>query len=71
MDNEKIVRDLVNTFNDRDHLHLAYKNRMKYILLNFFCAIHVEYESYSNEIDPDDLMKFIDTYVEEHFKPEK
>lgn len=64
---EKLVRDLVNTFNDRDELHMAYKKRMKHILADFI-------ESYMESRTDQDLRElsltdFIDAYVETRFKP--
>jgi len=66
---EKIVRDLVNTFNDRDELHVAYKEKMKDILLHCICEF-MEFldESAKNEIEID-LDKWINNFVEERFKP--
>jgi hypothetical protein len=63
---EKIVRDLVSTFNDRDVLHEAYKERMKEIFWNFISA-YLEYRSdvNSNHLSLED---FINIYVESCFK---
>ncbi len=68
MDNEKIVRDLVNTFNDRDELHESYKEKMKGILLDFIVNYYVNYKDQKEGILVED---FIDLYVEERFRPEK
>ena len=69
-DKEKIVRDLVNTFNDRDELHEAYKNKMKSIIFNFadeFILAMAESKITTELL----IWEFVDTYVEERFKPEK
>ena len=69
MDKKKLVEDLVNTFNDRDELHLAYKEKMKEIITYAF----LEFGNFAND-NPDatgeDVEKWIDYFVEEHFKPE-
>jgi len=65
MDKEKLVRDLVNTFNDRDQLHVAYKEKMKSIFFYFSEALASEVETKEDF----DLMKFIDSFVEERFTP--
>jgi len=64
---EKIVRDLVNTFNDRDELHEAYKLRMKEIFANFI-GCYLGYRS-SEDCRKKSLKEFIDWYVETNFKP--
>lgn len=43
MDKEKLVRDLVNTFNDCDELHISYKAELKKILIKFALVLE-EYE---------------------------
>lgn len=71
-DKEKLVRDLVNTFNDRDEIHMAYKSKMKGIFLDFFCCIISNFDNTNDEdITPGMLVSFIDSYVEERFRPEK
>ncbi len=65
MDKEKIVRDLMNTFNDRDQLHEAYKQRMKSIFFYFAEMLAKEIE----DKEDFDLIKFIDSFVEERFTP--
>lgn len=64
---EKIVKDLVNTFNDRDELHKAYKERMKAILWDFM-SDYLECRS-DKECSKISLVEFIDAYVETRFKP--
>ena len=64
---EKIVRDLVNTFNDRDDLHSAYKHKMKQIIslaLGEFLLFYAESSRSMNEISD-----WVDNFVEERFKP--
>jgi hypothetical protein len=63
MDKEKIVRDLVNTFNDRDELHIAYKAKLKKILINFALALE-EYEEDAPSKEGISLYEFVDVYVE-------
>ena len=71
MDKEKIVRDLVNTFNDRDQLHAAYKKRMKGIFFDFFCCITENFEDQPEEnINIQMIKSFINQYVEQRFKPQ-
>ena len=61
-DKEKLVRDLVNSFNDRDELHKEYKERLKGMFRHF---IHVFINYYEDEdeqkLTPED---FIAMYVE-------
>lgn len=67
MDREKLVRDLINTFNDRNELHIAYKEKMKGIILHAF-------QCFSEDIENGDLMpleEWIDNFVEERFKVQK
>ena len=65
---EKIVRDLVNTFNERDELHAEYKARMKIILLDFYYdSAYADPEFATRE----DLISFIENFVETRFKPSK
>lgn len=69
MDKEKLVRNLVNTFNDRDELHEAYKSKMKQIFIDFYCTLEYFYETDASPSQ--EILKFIDNYVEERFRPEK
>jgi hypothetical protein len=64
MNKEKLVRDLVNTFNDRDELHMAYKEKVKQILHNF-----VEALSGPLQEEEFDMNAFIEEFVESRFKP--
>jgi len=67
-DKEKLVRDLVNTFNDRDELHVAYKQKMKDIIAETIS----EFIVFLAESQPDDdqmIADWIDNFVEERFKP--
>ena len=65
---ERIVRDLVDTFEDRNHLHIAYKNKLKGILLNFsefsmdilFNLPDAELKNFGRE----DMQIIIDEFVE-------
>lgn len=65
-DKEKIVRDLINSFEDRDDLHQAYKEKMKKL-------IHNALETFCDFLDkssPDEdmiLSKWVNDYVEERF----
>ena len=61
---EKLVRDLVNTFNDRNELHIAYKVKMKEIIKN----VLYEFGSYCSE-NPD-IEEWINNFVEERFRPQ-
>ena len=66
---EKLVRDLVNTFNDRNELHIAYKVKMKEIIKN----VLYEFGSYCSEnpdIEPSDIEEWINNFVEERFRPQ-
>ncbi len=66
MDKEKLVRDLVNTFNDRDELHIAYKKIIKEILRLFSIElVHIQLDGKLT------LQEFINEFVEERFRPEK
>jgi hypothetical protein len=64
---EKLVRNLVNTFNDRDELHIAYKKQVKDMLLFAFSS----YVSYIDSMIEKDvpLEPWIDKFIEENFKP--
>lgn len=65
---EKLVRALVNTFNDRDELHIEYKKKMKEILSIFASAL--AQRIIAEEEKEFDLREFIDIFVEERFKPQ-
>ncbi len=66
-DKEKIVRDLVNTFKDRNEIHIAYKEKMKEILSHCICEwMQFITENIDNETD---VEKWINNFVEERFKP--
>jgi hypothetical protein len=69
-DKEKIVRGLVNTFHDRNELHIAYKKRMKVIFSQFIDAFVVHAESLEDHEADFDIAVFIDRFVEERFKSE-
>jgi hypothetical protein len=64
MKNKKqIVEDLVNTFNDRDHLHTAYKKKLSsiiYLAIQSFLE-HAENFSDGSEINVGD---WCDQFVE-------
>lgn len=64
---EQIVKDLVNTFNDRDALHEAYKEKMKEVIATALCefliAIATEPET--------DAGEWTDEFVETRFKAER
>ncbi len=66
-DKEKLVKDLVNTFNDRDELHIVYKEKMKGILESFIYDLGEE-EGIDSEKE---LKQFISDWVELRFRPEK
>jgi hypothetical protein len=61
VDKEKIVRDLVGSFDSRDSLHLAYKAALKKLIYEafFYLSEHMEEDSSKN-----DLMEFISDFVE-------
>lgn len=67
MDKEEIVRRLVETYNDRDELHTAYKEKMKEIILIAFC----DFQEYANRNEDFDVIKWIENFVEERFRPSK
>lgn len=72
MDKEKLVRDLVNTFEDRDILHFMYKKKMREILSIFigeFLGIFLKNQKIENDDFEIYLEKWIDDFVEERFKP--
>jgi hypothetical protein len=67
MNKKQLVEDLVSTFEDRNALHAAYKEKMKGILL---MAI-VEFIVHSAELkegEPLDPEGWVDSFVESHFK---
>jgi hypothetical protein len=76
-DKEKLVRDLVNTFEDRDVLHNAYIIKMKEIIDCAFREFSLD-ENYVQKIMSCTCIKeanallgeWIDQFVEERFKPE-
>ena len=71
MDKEKLVRDLVNTFDDRDSLHKAYKERMKNIIeYAIYDFMHFLMKINENEIEKSSMKEWIDDWVEKNFKPE-
>ena|GEM_PF-2728765 len=67
MNKKKLVEHLVNTFNDRDELHEAYKQKMKDIIAYAF----LEFADFANEnpnATGEDVEIWIGCFVEEHFK---
>lgn len=67
---ERIVRDLINTFNDRDELHEACKSKMKEIITY---AI-IEFTNLIDEnpnVNDGDIYEWINKFVEERFRPAK
>ncbi len=68
-DREEIVRNLVNTFNDRDKLHIAYKAKMKEIIKNALYEF-IAYYHKNPDIDTPDIEEWINNFVEERFRPE-
>ena len=68
-DKEKLVRELVDTFNDRDELHIAYKVKMKEIILMAICEF-IEYLNQDETKLDLDMVKWIDKFVEEKFRKE-
>jgi hypothetical protein len=68
-DKEQIVRDVVNSFNDADELHKAYKNKMKFIIVEVFHEFGLWADG--KDFDENDLAKWIDNFVEERFKPQE
>jgi hypothetical protein len=67
---EKLVKDLVNTFNDRDVLHAAYKEKMKHIITYAIIEFVNMINEKEEEITDECIAKFINNFVEEKFKPE-
>ena len=65
---EQVIRDLLNTFNTRDKLHMAYKAKMKDILLTAFEEFG-EYLGKTPEEFQIGLPEWVEDFVEEHFKP--
>jgi hypothetical protein len=68
-DKEKLVRELVDTFKDRNELHEAYKKKMKGIILCVFS----EFSRFAEEVGEDNINEesianWIDNFVEERFK---
>jgi hypothetical protein len=69
-DKEKLVRDLVNTFNDRDELHKSYKSKMKEIILMSIVEF-IEFFK-NNECKTNlDVIQWVDKFVEERFRKEE
>ncbi|MCF1193150.1 hypothetical protein LRR18_16295 [Mangrovimonas sp. AS39] len=64
MDKEKLVRDLVNSFKDRDELHTTYKKRMKEIISSAF----INFFNDCNNCEVS-ISEWVDNFVEERFKP--
>jgi hypothetical protein len=68
---KKLVEDLVNTFNDRDELHIAYKKKVKHILFDSITSFLKDFEDYPHDdIMVSDLNEWISIYVETRFKPQ-
>ena len=68
MDKEQIVRDLVNTFNDRDELHVAYKIKMKEII-TLATIEFINFIKINPNAEDADIFEWINNFVEEKFKP--
>jgi hypothetical protein len=67
VDRKKIVEDLVNTFNDRDELHEAYKEKMKEIIAYAFLEF-ADFADSNPNASGEDVEIWIGCFVEEHFK---
>lgn len=63
---KKLVRDLVKAFDDRDHLHQAYKEKIKQMLMEYTESLAYLPSDCTGEM----IEEFIDIYVETRFKPE-
>jgi len=63
MGKEKLVRDPVNTFIDRDELHEAYKKKLRGILIHFALALE-EFEKDASTDRSTTLYEFVDAYIE-------
>ena len=72
MDKEKIVRDLVDTFKDRNELHAAYKEKMKVMIgqvIVEFLTVFIEKEDV--DLTPLKIEEWVDNFVETRFKPQE
>lgn len=66
---EKLVRDLLGTFNDRDSLHEAYKVKMKQIIGHAIYAF-LDYLKDFDESKGLQIEKFVDEFVEQSVSKE-
>jgi len=71
---EQIVRDLLDTFEHRNHLHMMYKKQIKGLLLSFseftfgvFCSLNDEQ---IKNFDRKNMKEIIDKFVEMVIKKE-
>jgi len=68
MDKEKIVRDLVNSFDSRSELHQTYKKRLKDMMMDCIENFLSEYIEKDNFSTYEDVEKWIDNFVESRTK---
>lgn len=67
IDKEKMVRELVDTFNDKDELHIAYKKKMKGIIT---LALVSFIEDANNEDADIFIDAWVNDFVEKYFNNE-
>jgi hypothetical protein len=72
---ERIVRDLMSTFEDRNELHAEYKQRMKDIILISISYVlgKIEEHALANDGVPSEIeiCQFVNEFVENHFEMAK
>jgi hypothetical protein len=66
-EHEKIVRDILNTFDDHDELHIAYKTKMKEIITYAIIGF-VDFIDKNSNVEDADIMEWINNFVEKGFK---
>lgn len=77
MDNkEQIVRDLVDTFEHRNHLHMIYKKQVKEMLLSYsdYLALVLETldnENFNGKFSWKNIEMIVDNFIEMIIKKEE
>ena len=68
-DKEKLVRELLETYENGNARHKFYKSVMKKIIYDAFSEFYEKHKN--NEVSEKQLVEWIDEFVEEKFTPKK
>jgi len=65
----QLIEDLVNTFQDREAVHKAYKSKMKEII-SYTLMVFFEFMHNNPKSEPGDVLEWVNNFVEKTFKVE-